>query len=127
MASTYDFALIGDPAATHRIVVGALASVGHQTAPLADGTFAVTRGSGGATLLLGALAGKNFHTKFSLRFFDDGDGGTVARFTRVGSLGGLKGGAIGHSKTIDVFNEAARTIDAVTRQSGIFSTVTEHA
>jgi hypothetical protein len=126
MASTYDFTLAGDPEAAHQIVVGALASIGHQVAPLADGTFAVSRGSGTATFWLGALAGNNFHTKFTLQFFD-GPGGSVARFTRVGALGGLKGGVIGASKTSDVFNEAARAIDAVTRQSGIFVSVAEHA
>jgi hypothetical protein len=126
MASTYDFTLNGDPAAAHQIVLGALSSIGHQVAPLADGTFAVSRGSGKATFWLGALAGKNFHTKFTLQFFD-GERSTVARFTRVGALGGLKGGAIGHSRTMDVFNEAARTIDAVTRQSGVLGSVTEHA
>ena len=126
MASTYDFTLAGDPATAHQVVFGALASIGHQVAALADGTYSVTRGSGGATFMLGALAGNNFHTKFTLQFFD-GPGGSVARFTRVGSLGGLKGGIIGHSKTNDVFNEAARVIDGVTRQSGIFVSVAEHA
>jgi hypothetical protein len=126
MASTYDFTLAGDAETAHQIVFGALASIGHQVAPLADGTFAVSRGSGTATFWLGALAGNNFHTKFTLQFFD-GPGGSVARFTRVGSLGGIKGGVIGHSKTADVFTEAARTIDAVTRQSGIFVSVAEHA
>jgi hypothetical protein len=125
MASTYDFTLTGDPATAHQIVFGALASIGHQVAPLADGTFAVSRGSGTATFWLGAMAGKNFHTKFTLQFFD-GDGSTVARFTRVGALGGLKGGVIGASKTNDIFNEAARAIDAVTRQSGIFVSAAEH-
>ena len=126
MASTYDFTLTGDPAAAHQIVFGALASIGHQTAALADGTFAVSRGSGAATFWLGALSGNNFHTKFTLQFFD-GEGSTVARFTRVGSLGGLKGGVIGASKTNDIFNEASRAIDAVTRQAGIFVSVVEHA
>lgn len=126
MATTYDFTLTGDPAAAHQIVLGALASIGHQAAPLADGTIAISRGSGTATFWLGALAGKNFHTRFTLQFFD-GAGSTVARLTRVGSLGGLKGGVIGASKTNDVFAEAARTIDAVTRQTGIFGSVTEHA
>lgn len=125
MASTYDFTLAGDPATAHQVVVGALASVGHAVAALADGSYAVTRGSGTATFWLGALAGKNFHTRFTLQFFD-GPGGSVARLTRVGSLGGLKGGVIGHSRTADAFTEAARTIDAVTRQSGMFVSVTEH-
>ncbi|WP_395640211.1 hypothetical protein [Pseudolysinimonas sp.] len=126
MAATYDFALNGDPATAHQVVLGALSSIGHRVSPLADGTFAVARGSEKATFWLGALSGKNFHTRFSLQFFD-GAAGTVARFTRVGALGGLKGGVIGASKTTDVFHEAARTIDAVTRQSGILGSVTEHA
>lgn len=126
MASTYDFTLAGDPAAAHQVVFGALASIGHQSTALADGTFAVTRGDGGKTVLLGAFAGKNFHTKFTLQFFDGPDG-SVARFTRVGALGGLKGGIVGASKTNHVFDEAARTIDAVTRQAGLFVSVAEHA
>jgi hypothetical protein len=126
MAGTYDFTLAGDPAAAHQVVFGALASIGHRATGLADGTFAITRGSGAATFWLGALSGKNFHTRFTLQFFD-GAGGTVARFTRVGALGGLKGGVIGASKTSGVFDEAARTIDAVTRQSGILVSVAEHA
>lgn len=126
MASTYDFTLTGEPGAAHQIVFDALAGLGHRAAPLADGTFAISRGSGAATFWLGAFAGKNFHTKFSLQFFDGADG-TTARFTRVGALGGLKGGVIGNSKTIDFFNEAARAIDAAVRQAGIFGGVTEHA
>jgi hypothetical protein len=126
MPSTYDYTLTGDPAVAHGVVIEGLASIGHQVAALADGTFAVTRGSGAATVLLGAFAGKRFHTKFSLQFFD-GEGSAVARFTRVGALGGLKGGVIGNSKTIDVFNEAARTIETATRQAGIFAGVTEHS
>jgi hypothetical protein len=126
MASTYDYTLTGDPEVSHRVVFDGLAGAGHQVAPLADGTFAITRGSGAATFWLGAFAGKRFHTKFSLQFFD-GDGSAVARFTRVGALGGLKGGVIGNSKTIDVFNEAARSIESATRQAGIFGGVTEHA
>lgn len=126
MASTYDFTLTGDPAAAHQNVIASLASLGHQVAPLQDGTFAVSRGNGTATFWLGAMAGKNFHTKYSLQFFDTPEG-TVARFTRVGSLGALKGGAIGHAKTGDIFNEAARAIDAGARQAGIFGNLVEHA
>lgn len=126
MASTYDFTLAGDPATVHQVVFGALASVGHASTPLADGTYAVTRGSESATFWLGVFAGRNFHTRFTLQFFD-GPAGSVARLTRVGSLGGLKGGVIGHRKTVDAFHEAARTIDAVTRQSGVLQSVAEHA
>jgi hypothetical protein len=126
MASTYDFTLTGGPDAAHQVVFAALAGDGHRASPLADGTFAIVRGSGAATFWLGAFAGKNFHTKFSLQFFDGG-GSSVARFTRVGALGGLKGGVIGNSKTIDVFNQAARAIEAATREAGIFAGVTEHA
>lgn len=126
MASTYDFTLSGDPGAAHGIVFAALAADGHQAAALADGTFAISRGSGAKTFWLGAMAGKGFHTKFTLQFFD-GEAGTVARFTRVGALGGLKGGVIGAAKTNDVFDAAARAIDAATRQAGIFGGVTEHA
>lgn len=126
MASTYDFALTGDPATTQQAVFDALAGAGHRISALQDGTFAVERGSGTTTFWLGAMAGKNFHTKFTLQFFV-GEGGSTARWTRVGSLGALKGGAIGHAKTNDVFNEAARAIDAHTRQLGMLANVTEHA
>ena len=73
-------------------VSGALTAIGHQPAPLADGTFAISRGSVAATFWLGAFAGRNFHTK-----------------------------------TIDVFDEAARAIETAAREAGIFGTVTEHA
>ena len=126
MASTYDFALTGDPAVTHQAVFDALAGAGHRISPLQDGTFAVERGSGTRTFWLGAMAGKGFHTKFTLQFFD-GEVGSTARWTRVGSLGALKGGAIGHAKTNDVFQEAARAIDAHVRAAGILANVTEHA
>lgn len=126
MASTYDFTLTGDPGAAHAVVFAALAAGGHRAAPLADGTFAISRGSGAKTFWLGAMAGTGFHTKFSLQFFD-GEAGTIARFTRVGALGGLKGGVIGASKTKDIFNAAARAIDEAARQAGIFGGVTEHA
>jgi hypothetical protein len=126
MASTYDFALTGAPAITHQAVSEALVAAGYRLSALQDGTVAVERGSGTKTFWLGAFAGKDFHAKFSLQFFD-GEAGTTARFTRVGSLGALKGGAIGHSKTTDIFHEAARAIDAHVRAAGILANVTEHA
>lgn len=126
MASTYDFTLTGDPATAQRVVTDALAADGHRISPLADGTLAVERGSGKMTFWLGAMSGKNFHTRFSLQFFP-GEGSTLARFTRVGALGALKGGAIGIAKTSNIFNEASRAIDAATRQAGIFGNVVEHA
>jgi hypothetical protein len=126
MASTYDFTLTGDAETAHGVVLAALAAEGHQAAPLADGTIAISRGSGATTFWLGAMAGKGFHTRFTLQFFD-GAGSTVARFTRVGALGGLKGGVIGASKTSAIFNAAAAAIDAAARQAGIFGGVTEHA
>lgn len=126
MASTYDFTLTGDPAVAQQAVLDALAGAGHRVSALQDGTLAVERGNGTATFWLGAMAGKNFHTRYSLQFFPV-EGGTVARFTRSGSLGALKGGAIGHAKTSDIFNEAARAIDAGTRQAGVFVSAVEHA
>ena len=126
MATTYDFTLTGDPAAAQQAVIDALAAIGHRVSPLQDGTLAVERGNQTKTMWLGAMAGKNFHTRYSLQFFP-GEGTTVARFTRAGSLGALKGGAIGHAKTNDIFNEAGRAIDAHTRQAGILGDVTEHA
>ena len=124
MANTYEYTLSGDPAAAQQLVFGALANQGHRTELQPDGTFSIVRGSAAATFWLGAFSGKNFHTRYQLVFRPDA-AGMVASFTRHGSLGGLKGGVIGHAKTGKVFNEAAATIDAATRQAGILVSVAE--
>jgi hypothetical protein len=124
MAATFDFTLSGDHGQAQQLVLGALAGIGHQAELRPDGTFSITRGSGTATFWLGAMSGKNFHTRYTL-VFHPSEAGMIATFTRAGSLGAIKGGAIGHAKTTNTFNEAARAIDAATRGAGILVSVGE--
>ena len=124
MANTYEYTLSGDPAAGQQLVFDALARAGHRIEPQPDGTFNIERGSASATFWLGAWANNNFHTRYQL-FFRPDPTGMIASFTRNGSHGALKGGAIGYATTERVFNDAAATIDAATRQAGILVSVAQ--
>jgi len=91
-----------------------------------NGSLQATRGSLGKTLLLGAMAGKNFHVTFTVEFYSDEQGNLIARLNRNVSGGALKGGAIGANMTNNVFIETATSLNASFAAHGILLTTVNH-
>lgn len=120
MASQTEFLLSGDPAAAHRVVTDALTAQGFATEPYTNGWLKATRGSAAKTALFGGLAGNNLHITFLLFLGIDPEGRPTARLDRDLTMGALKGGAIGASKTAAVYVETRDAIGAAATQAGVY-------
>ncbi|MBI5160356.1 MAG: hypothetical protein HY996_02925 [Micrococcales bacterium] len=120
MAASTTFVLSGDPAAARAVVDGVVAERGYTGELTPNGTVKVSRGSLPKTLLLGALAGKNFHLTYLLDYGTDAAGNTTATLHR--ELGGsaLKGGAIGASKAAEEYQAFVDAIGHAASQSGAY-------
>jgi hypothetical protein len=110
MASSHDFFVSGKQDAAVGIVAQALEGEGFSLTTTANGGLLAQRGSVARTVLLGAMAGKNFHLSFTVDFMTDSQGRLVARLNRELASGILKGGAFGAAKTDRVFQECADAI-----------------
>ncbi|KAB1660234.1 hypothetical protein F8O01_02560 [Pseudoclavibacter chungangensis] len=119
MAGYTDYFISGDHVAGKGAVAAALQQQGFRVESTPAGGLAIERGSLGTTLLLGGLAGKNFHVKFVVEFSVDEHGTLVARLHREMSRGALKGGAIGAAKTSNAFDDTARALDEQLRAHGL--------
>jgi hypothetical protein len=95
VATSYDLFLSGDHAAGKQLIATALHDDGFDVTTTPEGNFLVKKGSMGLTIAFGAMAGKKFHTTFSIDFFSNADGQLVARLNRNLTGSALKGGAIG--------------------------------
>lgn len=122
MAASTTFVLSGDPAAARGIVDGVVAERGYAGESMPSGTIRVSRGSLTKTLLLGAIAGKNFHLTYLLDYGTDAAGNTTATLYR--ELGGsaIKGGAIGASRAADEYQAFVDAIGASASQAGVYVT-----
>ena len=119
MASQIEFTLSGDQTAARDIVLAATAAQGFAAQATNEWSYLLTRGSNGKTLLLGAMAGKDFYLKFGVDFSVAGDG-FVARLSRDVAGSALRGGVIGASKASDAFQQVADAVGAAATQAGIY-------
>ena len=119
MASVIEFDLSGDNAAAKQVVETAAAAQGFAVEATGDWSAFLIRGSSTKSLLLGAMAGKDFYLKFGLDFSVN-DGHLVARLSRDVASSALRGGVIGASKASSAFQELADAVGAATTQAGIF-------
>ena len=119
MASQIEFTLSGDQTAARDIVLAATAAQGFAPQATNEWSYLLTRGSNGKSLLLGALAGKDFYLKFGVDFSVAGDG-FVARLSRDVAGSALRGGVIGASKASDAFQQLADAVGAAATQAGIY-------
>jgi hypothetical protein len=124
MASVQDFFLTGDQATGRAATIEALTAQGFRATDLPNGNVTIQRGSLGKTLLLGALAGKNFHVSFIVEFFTSETGGLVVRLSRDIASGALKGGAIGAVKVDSIFTEISAALAAALSEKGLLASVT---
>ena len=121
MASAHDFFLVGDHGFARQFVASTLGSEGFVVSTTPTGGLLAKRGSGAATLWLGALAGKNFQITFVVDFMVDGQGRLVARLNRNMTGGALKGGALGAAKTDTAFKETVNALASALHNAGILA------
>lgn len=119
MASVIEFDVSGDQAAAKAVVHTAVAGQGFALEPTGDWSATLTRGSSTKSLLLGALAGKDFYLKFGLDF-SEADGHLVARLSRDVASSAIRGGVIGASRASDAFQQLADAVGSALTQAGIF-------
>jgi hypothetical protein len=119
MASIIEFDLSGENAAAKGVVEAAATAQGFRVEPTGDWSAFLTRGNSTKSLLLGAMAGKDFYLKFGLDF-SIADGHLVARLSRDVASSALRGGVIGASKAATAFQDVADAVGAAVTQAGIF-------
>lgn len=119
MASVIEFDLSGDQTAAKAVVQQAVATQGFALEPTSDWSFVLTRGSSTKSLLLGAMAGKDFYLKFGLDF-SVADSHLVARLSRDMASSALRGGVLGASRASDAFQQLADAVGAASTEAGIF-------
>jgi len=106
-----DYFLSGSPDAARAALVAAIQEHGFEVTTNPDGSWAVTRGSVALTALVGAFAGRaKQRLVYAVQHFDH-QGTPVARFFRE-SGAGVMGGAIGVSRSDDVFREVSEAVAA---------------
>jgi hypothetical protein len=110
MARSYDYFIAGDHEAGRRTIGQALEGDGYRVSVTPEGNFVAEKGSLGATIALGAIAGKKLHRRFEVQFFTNTDGSLVARLVRDIGRAAVKGGAIGATMTSNSFGDLAKTI-----------------
>ena len=104
--------LSGNDQQTVPVVIEISRSLGYEATQPTAGSIKLERGDFSKTMLLGAMAGKNFHISFTFDIGVDQYGNTWLRFEE-GGLGAVKGGAIGYSKTKKAYGEY---LDALRQQ-----------
>ncbi|MEO6116815.1 MAG: hypothetical protein ABIP33_10565 [Pseudolysinimonas sp.] len=119
MAAVIEFDVSGDQAAAKAVVQAAVAAQGFAAEATSDWSFLLTKGSSTKSLLLGAMAGKDFYLKFGLDF-SVADGHLVVRLSRDVASSAIRGGVIGASKASSAFQNVADAVGAAVTQAGIF-------
>ncbi|MGI9822153.1 hypothetical protein [Agromyces sp. Marseille-Q5079] len=111
--------LSGNDLQTVPVVVSIAKELGYEATQPSERSIKLERGNLTKTLLLGAMAGKNFHISFTFDIGVDQHGNTWLRFDQDGALGAVKGGAIGYAKSKNAYAEFIDTIRRETTQRGL--------
>ncbi|WBU37742.1 hypothetical protein [Homoserinibacter sp. YIM 151385] len=119
MPSNTEITFSVDVAAARAVVIGALEAEGYTLSPSTPGWSKATRGSMPLTLLLGGLAGKNFHVGFLVGERVDEQGRASFRIDRDLATGAVKGGAIGAVRTDKAYVSAVEAVAAAARRAGV--------
>ncbi|MFT4122225.1 MAG: hypothetical protein QM635_00150 [Microbacteriaceae bacterium] len=118
MPSAIDYFLSTGIDEVRSATVQTLGDNGFRVTTLPDGNLVAERGSLGATVALGALAGSRFHVKFPVSFFTAPDGRTVVRLSRTAAAGAIKGGALGAARTAKAFDTTTAALHAAFSADG---------
>ncbi len=119
MAAVIEFDVSGDQTAAKALVQATAVAQGFAAEPTGEWSFFLTRGSSTKSILLGAMAGKDFYLKFGLDF-SAADGHLVVRLSRDIASTAIRGGVIGASKASGAFQQLADAVGAAVTQAGIF-------
>ncbi|RMI09281.1 hypothetical protein [Cellulomonas triticagri] len=112
-----DYFLTSPSDDTRRALSAAFQEHGFEVTTSPDGSWAVARGNATLTAFVGAWAGRRRQRLvYAVRFFDH-QGTPVARFERE-SGAGVMGGAIGVSRSNDVFTEVSAAVAERLHQQG---------
>lgn len=107
-----DFTLAMPADAARQKSQEALGGVGYKVSVNPNGSLYATRGNKTKTLLIGALAGKDFLSELSVEIYPQGPANTIVRLTKDTAGNMLKGGAIGASKATGLYQEALEALRA---------------
>ena len=111
--------LSGNDQQTVPVVIEISRGLGYEATQPNPGSIKLERGDFSKTMLLGAMAGKNFHISFTFDIGVDHYGNTWLRFDQDGALGAVKGGAIGYAKSKNAFGEFVNAMRTETMQRGM--------
>jgi predicted ATPase len=115
-----DYFLQGAPGVARAALHAALTEHGFTVTSEPNGSWTVARGSTAMTVAFGALAGRSRQRLvYQVQFFDH-QGTPVARFFREQGAG-VMGGALGVSRSNDVFAEVSQAVAARLEQQGLLA------
>lgn len=120
MAGQYDLSLSGDTQAAKDLVARVVGEQGFTAQTNPNGGLTVKRGNMTATMLLGALAGKNLQMTFFIEYFSGENNTLVVRLSRNTGAGVMKGGAIGMARTDDAFKDLVNAVAAAAASVGTY-------
>jgi hypothetical protein len=114
----YLFVVSGDPATARNTVYAILADQGFKLEQTGEWTAKAERGSGAASILLGAAAGKKGrHVKLDIVCTTDAQGLLNVTFRQGTS--GASGGIIGAMQANKIYQEVYDTVGASLQQAGV--------
>ena len=111
--------LSGSEQQTVPVVISIAQGLGYEATQPSQTSIKLERGNLTKTLLLGAMAGKNFHISFTFDIGVDQHGNTWLRFDQDGALGAVKGGAIGYAKSKNAYADFVNAMRTETMRRGL--------
>jgi len=113
----YQFIVSGDSAIARNTVYSALENQGFKLTQIDDWSAAAERGSSGASIFLGALAGKKGrHVKLHVSC-QSAPEGTIITLTQGTS--GFSGGLIGMSQASAIYSDIYNAVGATFQNAGV--------
>ena len=111
------FVVSGDPARARETVYAALSGQGFSVRPNGDWAAVAERGSAGASIAFGALAGKKGRHVILNIAFQTAPEGFIVLLTQGTS--GVSGGLIGMGQASAIYNEIYNSVGAAFQNAGV--------
>jgi hypothetical protein len=114
----YGFTVRGDAAMARDTIYQVLQDQGFTVTPKDEWSALAERGGKGASIMLGAFAGKKGrHVKFDITCTGDGQGNTSLQL--IQGTSGMSGGLIGKSQADSIYNEVYGLITQAFQNSDV--------
>jgi len=108
----------GDPTLARNTVYSALQTQGFTLTPQDEWSAIAERGSKGASMAFGAMAGKaGRHVKFNIHCQGDGQGNTA--ITLIEGTSGWSGGIIGTAQASSIYSDIYNAVAATFQNAGV--------